>query len=204
VKSTNLPVRQVGRFAAGLGSVLLFAAACGSNTTNTASTNSTPTSAPTTAAPSAADPTSAAAAGLTVSTADGPLGTYLVDKNGISLYDFEIDTPTESKCVQASCVSFWPILTITSGAPVAAGKVQAGLLSTISRADGTKQVTYNGHPLYYFKNDKAAGDIKGQKVNAFGGDWYLLDAGGKQIEAKAPGAGAAGKSPSPASGGGWS
>jgi predicted lipoprotein with Yx(FWY)xxD motif len=199
VQSTSLSVRRSGRYAAGLGAVLVFAAACGGTTTT--STNPAPTAATSTpaaanstpaAAPSAADSTSAPATGVTVSTADGPLGTYLVDKNGISLYDFEIDTPTQSKCVQAACVNFWPIFTVTSGAPVASGKVRARLLGTITRADGTKQVTYNGHPLYYFKNDKAAGDIKGQKINAFGGDWYLLNAAGKQIEAKPPAARAAG------------
>jgi predicted lipoprotein with Yx(FWY)xxD motif len=197
VQLTSFSVRRVGRYAAGLGAVLVFAAACGSNTTTT-SANSTPTAAGSSpaATPSAANSTSAPATGVPVSTADGPLGPYLVDKNGISLYDFEIDTSTQSKCVQAACVSFWPVFTVTSGAPVASGKVRASLLGTITRADGTKQVTYNGHPLYYFKNDKAAGDIKGQKLNAFGGDWYLLNAAGKQIEAKPPAAGA--------SGGGWS
>jgi hypothetical protein len=57
---------------------------------------------------------------------------------------------------------------------------------------GAGQPAGRDHPLYYFKNDKAAGDIKGQKINAFGGDWYLLNAAGKQIEAKPPAAGASG------------
>ena len=60
--------------------------------------------------------------------------------------------------------------------------MQAALLGTTTRTDGAKQVTYNGHPLYYFVNDKAAGDARGQGINRFGGGWYVVDPTGNKID----------------------
>jgi hypothetical protein len=66
------------------------------------------------------------------------------------------------------------------------GDVRAALLGTTTRADGTQQVTYNGHPLYYFMNDKAPGDARGQGINRFGGGWYVVDPTGDKIDSDAP------------------
>lgn len=106
-------------------------------------------------------------------------GQALVDGSGKALYLFEKDTGTSSTCYDA-CATAWPPL-LTSGKPTAGGKVQAGELGTTKRSDGTMQVTYHGHPLYYFFKDKAAGDIKGQGVDAFGAPWYLVTPSGDAL-----------------------
>ena len=64
-------------------------------------------------------------------------------------------------------------------------------LGTITRSDGTKQVTYNGHPLYFFEKDKDAGDAYGQGVKAFGADWYVLAPSGNKIDSDSGGGGSA-------------
>jgi predicted lipoprotein with Yx(FWY)xxD motif len=74
----------------------------------------------------------------------------------------------------------WPPVT-ASAAAVASGQVQAAELGTITRADGSKQVTYARHPLYFFARDAAAGDVFGQGVNGFGASWYVLAPSGKKI-----------------------
>ena len=66
--------------------------------------------------------------------------------------------------------------------PQAGSGVTQSLLGTAKRADGTEQVTYNGHPLYYFVGDTAAGMAKGQGSKAFGADWYVLNAKGSKID----------------------
>ncbi len=65
-----------------------------------------------------------------------------------------------------------------------AGQLQADLVGTIQRPDGTTQITYAGHPLYTYVQDQTAGDITGQDVNQFGGDWYLVSPSGDKIEAE--------------------
>ncbi len=68
-----------------------------------------------------------------------------------------------------------------AGAPQAGSGVKQSLLSTIKRADGTKQITYNGHPLYYFAGDTSAGDANGEGSKAFGAEWYVVNASGKKV-----------------------
>jgi predicted lipoprotein with Yx(FWY)xxD motif len=108
---------------------------------------------------------------------------YLTDTDGRSLYMFEKDKPDRSTCFDA-CAATWPPVT-TSGSPMAhnAG-IDEKRLGTIRRPDGTMQVTYDHKPLYYYAQDKAAGDIKGQDLNQFGADWYLVKPDGKKQEAK--------------------
>ncbi|HZA83520.1 MAG TPA: hypothetical protein VFC13_18980 [Actinomycetes bacterium] len=115
-----------------------------------------------------------------VKTASSKVGTILVDANGRTLYLFEKDQPNRSACAGA-CASAWPI-DHTSAAPKAGGQVKASLLGTIKRSDGTTQVTYNQHPLYYFVRDTAAGQLNGQGVDAFGGGWDVLSPSGNKIE----------------------
>jgi predicted lipoprotein with Yx(FWY)xxD motif len=115
----------------------------------------------------------------TVKTRHGKLGTYLVDSAGRTLYLFEKDKTTKSRCYNA-CAQFWPPL-LTSGKPKASGRAKASLLSTTKRRDGTRQVTYKGHPLYYYTADTKAGDTKGQDVDAFGAEWYILAPSGNKI-----------------------
>ncbi len=123
----------------------------------------------------------ALAGGATVSTAEqDEHGKYLVDGKGMSLYLFEADEGGMSSCYDA-CAGAWPPL-LTDGKPLASGDAQQGLLGTVERKDGTMQVTYGGWPVYYFVKDKAAGDTKGQEVEGFGAEWYLLGPDGKQLE----------------------
>ena len=109
----------------------------------------------------------AASSGARVAIGKSPLGRILVDGKGITLYDFVKDTGTTSVCYGA-CASLWPPL-LTSGKPVAGPGVRASLLGTTRRKDGKLEVTYNGHPLYYFVSDRKPGQTTGQGLNQFGG-----------------------------------
>ena len=122
----------------------------------------------------------AAGGAATVKTRHGKLGTFLVDAKGKTLYLFEKDKTKKSTC-SGACATAWPPL-LTTGAAKAAGSAKASLLGTTKRSDGTTQVTYKGHPLYFFIQDKKAGDTKGEGVNGFGAEWYVLSAAGKKIE----------------------
>jgi predicted lipoprotein with Yx(FWY)xxD motif len=116
----------------------------------------------------------------TVSLRSTKLGMILVNSKGRTLYLFEKDKTKKSTCADA-CATAWPPLT-TTGRAKAAGAAKAALLGTSKRADGTTQVTYKGHPLYFFVQDKKAGDTKGQNVDAFGAEWYVVSPAGKKIE----------------------
>jgi predicted lipoprotein with Yx(FWY)xxD motif len=118
-----------------------------------------------------------AATGTTISVAtNAKLGQILVDASGKTIYLFVADTGTSSTCY-TSCAAIWPPV-LTTGAPQAGAGAQASLLGTTARTDGTTEVTYAGHPLYYFIQDKAAGDAKGQGINGFGGLWWVMSPSG--------------------------
>jgi len=117
--------------------------------------------------------------GTRVAIAKSRLGHILVDSKGITLYDFVKDNGTTSVCYGA-CAALWPPLT-TSGKPVAGQGVRASLLGTTKRNDGKLEVTYNGHPLYYFVTDKKPGQTTGQGVDQFGAPWWVLSPAGKEI-----------------------
>jgi predicted lipoprotein with Yx(FWY)xxD motif len=116
----------------------------------------------------------------TVKTASSSLGTILVDGSGRTLYLFEKDQPNQSAC-SGACASAWPIDN-SSAAPKAGGQVNASLLGTIKRSDGTTQVTYDKHPLYYYAGDTTPGQLNGQGLNAFGAEWAVLSPSGDKIE----------------------
>ena len=109
-----------------------------------------------------------------------PYGAYLVDAEGKTLYLFMADTDGSSTC-NDDCAGAWPPLT-TEGEAMAGDGVEASMLGTVEREDGTMQVTYNGHPLYYFVRDESAGDTNGQDVEGFGAEWYLVSPSGEQVE----------------------
>jgi len=115
----------------------------------------------------------------TVATKTGPAGTYLTDSAGKTLYLFVNDTSSASTCT-GTCLQVWPAL-ITTGAPKAGAGVTASMLSTTTRGDGSTQVDYNNHPLYYYAGDSAAGDVNGQGSNANGGLWWLVAPSGDAI-----------------------
>jgi predicted lipoprotein with Yx(FWY)xxD motif len=98
-----------------------------------------------------------------------------------SLYLFEKDTGGKSACY-GKCAKVWPPVT-TSGAPKAEGKAKASMLDTVARKDGSEQVTYAGHPLYYYApDDHTAHSAKGQGLEQFGAEWYVLSATGSKVE----------------------
>jgi predicted lipoprotein with Yx(FWY)xxD motif len=132
--------------------------------------------------------TSAPAAPQIGSAALAP-GTALVDGTGRALYLFDADTGPTSTCTGA-CAQVWPPLLASGPAPLATGAAEASLVGTSPRADRTHQVTYDGHPLYYFAGDTAPGDVRGQGIHNFGGGWYVVAPGGAGIDDDPPGAAA--------------
>ena len=167
--------------AAGIG---LVVAACSSGS-STAS--SSPASSSAAAAPAATQASSPAATGgasstvtVSLATVSGIPGKALVGSNGRTLYLFQADKSGTSACTGA-CAAAWPPFTVT-GTPKAGSGVSQSLLGTITRPGGAMQLTYNGHPLYYFTADTAGGTAHGQAVTAFGAEWYVVSAGGSKID----------------------
>ncbi|MBV8956462.1 MAG: hypothetical protein JO179_20160 [Solirubrobacterales bacterium] len=124
-------------------------------------------------------PAAAPTAGTVLSLHHSQLGTFLSDAKGRTLYLFEADKGTMSTCYSA-CASVWPPLTSTGAVSGGTG-VNASLLGSTKRNDGTAEVTYKGHPLYYYAADSAPGQTTGQGLNQFGAKWYVLAANGNKI-----------------------
>lgn len=107
-------------------------------------------------------------------------GTILVAANGRTLYRYTVDGKNVNRCSSnATCNKFWPALLVKPGKkPTAGAGVRAALLGTIKAAHGMRQVTYAGFPLYFFSEDKAAGQLKGQ---GFGSKWYVVGTNGALV-----------------------
>jgi predicted lipoprotein with Yx(FWY)xxD motif len=108
------------------------------------------------------------------------LGKILVTSKGRTLYLFEKDKGTKSECFGA-CAKNWPPLR-TSGKPTVGRGLSASKVGTTKRSDGKRQVTYKGHPLYLFVQDTKPGDTKGQNLDAFGAEWYVLSPAGSKVD----------------------
>jgi predicted lipoprotein with Yx(FWY)xxD motif len=135
--------------------------------------STTPSAAVASPSPAASPASSPAAAAATIKVAaDAKLGQILVNGEGMTVYLFVADTSTASTCY-TSCAAIWPPV-VTTGAPVVGTGAKASLLGTTTRTDGKVEVTYAGHPLYYFIQDKKPGDTTGQGVNGFGALWWVL------------------------------
>lgn len=115
------------------------------------------------------------------------IGRVLATSSGRTLYLFMADKHGKSACY-GQCATFWPPL-MKKGKVRAAAGVKAKLLGTTKRKNGKAQVTYKGHPLYLFKLDKGAGQIKGQRQNFYGGLWYALNPTGSANKKAAPSTG---------------
>jgi predicted lipoprotein with Yx(FWY)xxD motif len=139
---------------------------------------------------SSSPPKTASGRAATISVSSGGLGSVLVDSQGRTLYMFSRDSGSMSEC-SGPCAVNWPPLKV-SGKPTIGGGAKASLVSTTARSDGTKQVTYNGHPLYRFQSDKNAGDTNGEGITAFGGSWFALSPAGDQISPPAASSGGGG------------
>lgn len=114
-----------------------------------------------------------------VATGSGEYGTHLTADDGTSVYLWMGDHSSTSSC-SGACAKAWPPV-LTHGAPTAGKGVDAAKLATVKRADGRTQVTYAGHPLYYFAGDGGAGDTNGEGSNGFGATWWLVAPTGAAI-----------------------
>ncbi len=97
------------------------------------------------------------------------LGSYLSGYNGMTLYTKSTDTTTTSSCTGA-CEAAWPPYTVASANDINLPAGLTGKVGTITRADGSLQVTYNGSPLYYYASDTKPGDVSGEGL---GGTWRV-------------------------------
>ncbi|MGB0097740.1 MAG: hypothetical protein WBP81_35035 [Solirubrobacteraceae bacterium] len=121
------------------------------------------------------------AGAIVLSTKHSKLGTVLAaGPKHLTVYLFEADKGAHSSC-SGACAAVWPPVT-TSGKPHTSGAVLAGDLGTITRSAGVTQVTYKGHPLYYFVKDKDDGDAYGEGIKGFGAEWYVLAPSGNKID----------------------
>ena len=124
-----------------------------------------------------ATPAPGVSAAPVLKTASTSLGTIVVDAKGMTVYVFDKDTANSGKSAcNAGCSATWTAVKAASSTPPVAGVT--GMVGTISRDDGTVQVTINGLPVYTFANDAAAGDVKGQGV---GGIWWAVAPGGDKV-----------------------
>ena len=155
------------RTLAGVAAVLALAGCSSANGVNGAS------------GPGTSSAASAGGGAEVVGTATSDLGTYLTADGGRSVYLWEGDSAGVSNCTSA-CASVWPPV-LTSGEPQASDGVDASLLGTVSRPDGSLQVTYQGWPLYYFAHDTSAGQTTGEGSTGFGAAWWLVAPSGAAI-----------------------
>ena len=186
----------------------LLATACGS-----AAAASSP-SAPASAAAAAGSSASASTTGTVITTHAGSAGAFLTNGSGRTVYLWAKDGMNMSAC-SGACAAAWPPVPAT-GKLTATGGAKASDLGTITRSDGTKQVTYDGHPLYYFVGDSGPDQTAGQGSDAFGAKWWLVAPSGAKITAADTAAAAAANAPAPSApsapstpassnaGGGWS
>jgi predicted lipoprotein with Yx(FWY)xxD motif len=163
---------------------VVLLAGCGSSSSSSSSSTaaSTPASTPSTQSTAASTSTTAAAGpAVAVESKHAKLGTILAaGPKKLTVYMFEADKGTTSSC-SGACAKVWPPVT-TAGAPTAGAGAVSSDLGTTERSDGTEQVTYKGHPLYFYDDDKDSGDAYGQGSKAFGAGWYVLEPSGAKID----------------------
>ena len=157
---------------------LVLAACGGSGTSSSSGSGSTPGYGA--AKPSTPNNSNTSGATSAVSTKTSSLGTFLVDANGRTLYLWDADHGSTSAC-SGACAQAWPPLTATA-TPKASGAAKASLLGTTKRSDGSREVTYAGHPLYTFAGDTQAGQTTGQGSNGFGAPWWVVTPAGKALQ----------------------
>jgi predicted lipoprotein with Yx(FWY)xxD motif len=176
--------RSLALGAAAAAAVAALLAGCGSSSSSSSSSTaaSTPASTASTQSTTASTSTTAASgSGVAVESKHAKLGTILAaGPKRLTVYLFEADKGTTSSC-SGACAKVWPPVT-TSGAPTAVAGAVSADLGTTKRSDGTEQVTYKGHPLYFYDDDKDSGDAYGQGLKLFGASWYVLEPSGAKID----------------------
>lgn len=111
-------------------------------------------------------------------------GAYLSDGEGRTLYLFTADSAGVSQCYE-ECAEAWPPVVVQEGALSTEGDdLREDLVGTHERDDGELQVTYGGHPLYYYLEDREPGAVQGQDIHSYGGEWYLVSPDGEALEAE--------------------
>lgn len=151
-------MRRLGTVVVILG--LLFASACSTGTQEAAPATPVPES-------------------VTLLTAHAEFGDYLTDESGRALYMWDADREGVSTCY-GECAVEWPPLTVSAAATAGPG-VDSALLGTVTRRDGTQQVTYGGWPLYYFEPDVSPGQLTGQGDPGFGAVWWVVAPNGSPL-----------------------
>ena len=117
--------------------------------------------------------------GITLTTEDSQFGTILFDGDHQAIYSFDKEGSNRSECF-GDCAVAWPPV-LTEGSPRATAAARSQLLGTTARKDGTSQVTYKDHPLYYYESDPS-GQVLCQNVVELGGRWLVVDPGGNPVE----------------------
>jgi predicted lipoprotein with Yx(FWY)xxD motif len=148
----------------------LLAAACSSGTSSAGGNGGSGANAST---------SSSAGGGTVITTKSGSAGTYLTDGSGRAVYLWSKDSMNKSEC-SGACIGSWPPVT-ASGGVTGSGGATASDLGTITRSDGSKQVTYDGHPLYYYAGDSGSGATSGQGNDGFGAKWWLVSPSGAAL-----------------------
>lgn len=168
--------------AAPLAGLALLTACAGGGlaTSSTGGATGGPPAYPAAGTTTSGQPVSPGAAAATVTAARTSLGTVLTDGHGRTLYLFKRDTGRSSSCY-GGCAEVWPPVTTTSQ-PRATAPAQLTLLGSTRRHDGGEQLTYDGHPLYYYAGDNRPGDVKGQGLDSFGAGWYVLSPAGHELD----------------------
>jgi predicted lipoprotein with Yx(FWY)xxD motif len=164
---------------AALATLAVIAAGCGSSHKSTSSAASAPA-----ASPAAQTTQSATGAGsaTTLTTKHNKLGTIIAAaRKRRAVYLLEADKGSASGCTGA-CASVWQPVT-SAGAPAAKGSASGAEVGVTGRADGTREVTYHGRPLYFFARDSDPSDAYGQGLKSFGAGWYVLAPSAKKIDA---------------------
>lgn len=160
----RLPITRLPLVAVPAAGFAILAAACGGTGTAYGGSSARGNMPPSTGA-------------LSVKVATSGLGSFLTDGHGRTLYLFTRDSGASSSC-SGGCSSVWPPLTSSSMVQVGAG-ASASLLGATS--GGQKQITYDGHPLYYYVGDAMPGQTNGEQLNQFGGLWYAVSPTGMQV-----------------------
>jgi predicted lipoprotein with Yx(FWY)xxD motif len=115
-----------------------------------------------------------------VRVAGSAYGPALIDPRGYALYLFTHDPSNASTC-HGACAAAWPPYIVARPPSAAAGEAKAALLGSVRRPDGHLQVTYAGHPLYYYVGDRRPGEVLCEAVAEFGGTWYVVAPDGQAI-----------------------
>ncbi|MGB4800510.1 MAG: hypothetical protein WBP03_03270 [Candidatus Saccharimonadales bacterium] len=162
-----------------VGAVFALTRPSGSNqssTTNT-DTHSTASDQPTQKTPEEQTPTAPSATGTVITTGSSEFGTMLFNEKKQAIYIWEVEKSEKPECY-GDCTEAWPPV-LADGTPRATGEVKSELLGTVKRTDGTTQVTYNGHPLYYYAHE-APGEVKCHNISTHGGLWWVIQPNGNR------------------------